>query len=75
MAVPPDLPPGFSLRRPEPARGKQESIDNELIGDVVYGRTAAIVAGSAAGAIFGLLWAGLPLRERRGARAVRRNTS
>jgi hypothetical protein len=31
MAVPPDSPPGVSLRRPEPSRGEQESIDHELI--------------------------------------------
>jgi hypothetical protein len=43
-----------------------------LIGDVLYGTTAGIVAAVASAAIFGFLWMGLPLRERRVARAARR---
>jgi hypothetical protein len=43
-----------------------------LIGDVLYGYTAAIVAGTLAAVLFGALWAALPLREYRQALAGRR---
>jgi hypothetical protein len=43
-----------------------------LIGDVLFGRTAAIVAAALAGVVFGLLWGALPLWERRAAALGRR---
>jgi membrane-bound acyltransferase YfiQ involved in biofilm formation len=43
-----------------------------LIGDALFGKTTAVVAAAAAGAIFLFFWAGLPLWERRQARAGRR---
>jgi len=43
-----------------------------LITDVLFGLTAAIVGASLAAALFGVLWAALPLRERLEARAGRR---
>jgi Na+/melibiose symporter-like transporter len=43
-----------------------------LIADVLYGTTAGIVAAVGSAAIFGFLWMGLPLRERRAARGGRR---
>jgi hypothetical protein len=46
-----------------------------LIGDVLFGRTAAIVAGALAAMIFGVLWAGLPLHEHRQAKTGRRDGS
>ena len=44
-----------------------------LIGDVLYGATAGIVAAAGSAAIFGVLWMGYPLRERHEAQAERRN--
>jgi hypothetical protein len=43
-----------------------------LIGDVLFGRTTAIVTTAVAGAIFGALWLALPLSERREAARGRR---
>jgi hypothetical protein len=45
-----------------------------LIADVIFGRTEAVVAAVAAGAVFGLLWGALPLAERRQATLGRRGS-
>jgi hypothetical protein len=42
-----------------------------LVGDVLYGKTAAILAALGSAAIFGFLWIALPLRERRAVRSRR----
>lgn len=44
-----------------------------LIGDVLYGVSAGIVAGAGSAAIFGFLWMGFPLRERHDAQAEHRD--
>jgi hypothetical protein len=44
-----------------------------LIGDVLYGATAGIVAAAGSGTVFGFLWMAFPLRERHDARAEHRN--